>query len=649
MKMKTILSNHSCMRPDCRIVWAFIFALVMSLGQVAHAATTFVTLNNGHVQVFPDSCVQSINSTGGYLTITALDGQQYSYALHNVKDVDTVLTKEMPVLTSFTIDNKLNYQVITDAVGTITADSVNVEVLGIGKWLTPTFTVSDSTALVHVGDVEQISSVNRFSFANDRIYTVGYEGDDILQPIGDGTYAMQPYGSRYTVHVNFLTDGNTAVPRIDINTVGGENITSLDYYLDAEIIIDGQGIFPSMTDSVQIKGRGHSSWTGDPDKKNPYRLKFKDKVKPLGLKKGKNWVLLANNMYGSLLLSAIGMKAASIIGTPAANHIIPVDLYVNGVYKGNYNFTEKIGFSNNSIDLADESAATLLEIDVNYDEDPDQKFISYPTQMLVNVHEPTFSDTASTVLTLRNVKNRFSQFTQAVLNNNNVSAHVDVDYAARYLMFNEYICNYEILHPKSCWCYHENILDESSKFIFGPAWDFDWAYGYDTNREYFTCDPAIDYINQKDFGQRDFFAKFRNNKEVKEQFYEHCKDFVENGIDELCDYVNEYYEYALPSLLMNRWYIHDYTDYAEQTGLATTWLRERANALLAAIEHELTVIPGDVDGSGKVDIDDLTILIDYLLSGGSIAIDSLAADVDESGAVNIDDVTLLIDRLLSRD
>ena len=61
------------------------------------------------------------------------------------------------------------------------------------------------------------------------------------------------------------------------------------------------------------------------------------------------------------------------------------------------------------------------------------------------------------------------------------------------------------------------------------------------------------------------------------------------------------------------------------------------------------MVPGDVDGSGKVDIDDLTILIDYLLSGGSVTIDSLAADVDESGAVNIDDITLLIDRLLSRD
>ena len=39
-------------------------------------------------------------------------------------------------------------------------------------------------------------------------------------------------------------------------------------------------------------------------------------------------------------------------------------------------------------------------------------------------------------------------------------------------------------------------------------------------------------------------------------------------------------------------------------------------------------------------------LIDYLLSGGS-DINPIAADVDQSGKVSIDDVTTLIDLLLS--
>ena len=64
--------------------------------------------------------------------------------------------------------------------------------------------------------------------------------------------------------MDFLTDHSTTVPRIDINTVGGVYITSKEYYVDAEIIIDGAGVFPSMTDAVKIKGRGNSSWSNNP-------------------------------------------------------------------------------------------------------------------------------------------------------------------------------------------------------------------------------------------------------------------------------------------------------------------------------------------------------------------------------------------------
>ena len=55
---------------------------------------------------------------------------------------------------------------------------------------------------------------------------------------------------------------------------------------------------------------------------------------------------------------------------------------------------------------------------------------------------------------------------------------------------------------------------------------------------------------------------------------------------------------------------------------------------------------GDVDGDGFVKINDVTALIDYLLSGTS-SIDMGNADVNFDGNVNIADVTALIDYLLS--
>ena len=60
-----------------------------------------------------------------------------------------------------------------------------------------------------------------------------------------------------------------------------------------------------------------------------------------------------------------------------------------------------------------------------------------------------------------------------------------------------------------------------------------------------------------------------------------------------------------------------------------------------------TTIRGDVNNDGVVSIDDVTALIDYLLTGNPAGINLQAADTDLSGSITIDDVTVLIDRLLT--
>ena len=55
---------------------------------------------------------------------------------------------------------------------------------------------------------------------------------------------------------------------------------------------------------------------------------------------------------------------------------------------------------------------------------------------------------------------------------------------------------------------------------------------------------------------------------------------------------------------------------------------------------------GDVDGDGKVNIDDVAILIDALLTGDTDAIFIEADDLNANGRLDIDDITTLIDFLL---
>ena len=55
---------------------------------------------------------------------------------------------------------------------------------------------------------------------------------------------------------------------------------------------------------------------------------------------------------------------------------------------------------------------------------------------------------------------------------------------------------------------------------------------------------------------------------------------------------------------------------------------------------------GDANDDGKVNIEDVTTLINYLLKGYVTPFNAVNADVDEDGSINIADVTTLINLLL---
>ncbi len=66
---------------------------------------------------------------------------------------------------------------------------------------------------------------------------------------------------------------------------------------------------------------------------------------------------------------------------------------------------------------------------------------------------------------------------------------------------------------------------------------------------------------------------------------------------------------------------------------------------LPYLDHD--VEPGDVDGNGRIDMDDLSALINYLLTGDDSLIDPVGADVDSIGGISMDDLSALINILLT--
>jgi len=378
------------------------------------------------------------------------------------------------------------------------------------------------------------------------------------------------------------------VPRVDINTNTGEMISSKEYYLDATISIDGGGVYPDMAETpVQIKGRGNSSWDSWEWAKNPYRLKFASKQKPLGMTNGKSWVLLANKQGGSMLSNAVGMKAAGLVGTAAANHIIPVELYINGNYRGNYNFTEKVGVSNNSIDVANEDSTALLELDTYFDET--YRFRSAQYNLPVNIQFPDFAEDP-TMITQQMIETDFNNFMRRLKNGVEISSLVDIEMLARYLLVTELIANFELHHPKSTYLYKEAIGSYNSKFVFGPIWDLDWAYGYELNKQYCTTGATSNYYTAMSMEARQWVNDLRYvSKALDRTYYTVWTNFMENHLQELLDYCDDYFAYAEPSLQNNATQWGDGYDYATVTSNTKQWLERRANY----VYNSLKVYPID--------------------------------------------------------
>jgi CotH protein. len=554
------------------------------------ADTLFVHVGGGCFDAFPRSLVVSEETDAkGTLTLTLADSSEMIYKKEEFDSV-SYTGPALPRLASFKFNNKFNDEMPWDVEALFRADDamnqrILLDVPTITKYLTPSFKTDTEGAVVYVGDEVQESKESRHRFTEDIVYATSLPGCRLARMTEDNVCVMGHYGKDYTVSVDFMTERTTDVPRIEIDVDGGRDITSRSTYRHAKFYLYGNGVYEDMEDSVWIKGRGNSSWSWP---KKPYRLKFDEKVSPFGLKKGKSWVLLSNYQTNSMMSNAIGMKAARLAGTKGANHIIPVDLYLNGQYRGSYNFTEKVGIGNNSIDIDEENGGVLLELDQYYDET--YKFYSDIYYLPTNVKDPNLSEEpfkADAAERLKAIKNDFNSFCISVNKKTGYEYKMDVDAFARFMMVNDLILNFELGHPKSTYLYNEHIGDITSKWVFGPVWDLDWGYGYENYGRYYQGGSTTSLFSKdSNFGNGTrFFRNLLYNSDLtKKNYYRVWYYFMQESYQELIDYIQDYFDYANPSFLNNAELWRDGYYYEYYLEDIRSWLEERTTWIMNHIE-----------------------------------------------------------------
>ena len=279
------------------------------------------------------------------------------------------------------------------------------------------------------------------------------------------------------------------LPVLHIETEGRKEITSKEdylngtYYLDPMGASDVEAIGSKETPlPLEIKGRGNYTWR-DFDKK-PYRLKLADKQPLMGLAKNKHFALLAHaDDSKGFMRNTIGFYFSEQIGMAWTPKARPVELVLNGDYKGLYFLTELIRVDKDRVNIVEQednetdpekiTGGWLVEID-NYNEAPynieiregnsHTMWFTYKSPELLSSAQEQF---------LRAEMERIDRLVYGDKNSDELWQYLDMDALAKFYIVQEITDNYESFHG-SCYLYRD--MGDGEKWHFGPVWDFGSAF-----------------------------------------------------------------------------------------------------------------------------------------------------------------------------
>jgi hypothetical protein len=263
---------------------------------------------------------------------------------------------------------------------------------------------------------------------------------------------------------------NTGLPVCYISTIDGLPITSKTEYVEASLRIEQNGELLFEDTLLNIRGRGHSSWTDSP--KVPYKLKLSHKAPLLGMSANKHFVLLSNYFDKSLMRAAIGFKIGELLESSWTPESRFVELVFNGKYQGNYQLTESVREGANRIrvdetgflteyiypDRIAEEKVLIQTIDSGYY----YKFM-YPDEKNITARRVQYAD---------NLMNRLERSLNRPSKPHEFADIIDVKSWAKWFY------QQNLLMLEECNMYMVKYDDtENSRLAMGPMWDFDWCLG----------------------------------------------------------------------------------------------------------------------------------------------------------------------------
>ena len=266
-------------------------------------------------------------------------------------------------------------------------------------------------------------------------------------------------------------------------------------YVKAKLEIVGNGIKEGLWDfgreKIDIRLRGNATlWLP----KKAYRIKFPEKYSPLGLKhaKLKSWVLFANDCDKSLIRNAVAFQISKIMQTGVSSRRFTpctqfVDLYLNGMYEGNYHLSDQVQVNPGRVEVQELTASDagdatkisggyLLELDGFANGDP--LWFTSPKGMKVSIKHPDDQDYAKEQVSW--ITNYFITVENALFSQDFKNPltgwrkYIEMSSWVDYCIINEFAGNSD-----AWWSTFMSKERGVDYFVMGPVWDFDIAFNND--------------------------------------------------------------------------------------------------------------------------------------------------------------------------
>lgn len=431
--------------------------------------------------------------------------------------------------------------------------------------------------------VNQATVEKKFTFDTNSTYEVSIISIFSQEPIWEGNVAFHKSNNIPTIMLD-MDEANYQI----LQNEKGQKVSATIRTITKSGNIDYE------QDLSWIKLRGNT--TRECEKKS-YGLKLQQKERFLNIGNAREWVLLANYFDDTKMKNELTLNLASASGIPYVPKTKWADLYINGVYQGNYLVTEKVGAEFDSKNTLPFNAST--ETGIPYVEgwtkgyDYQYKDINLDVTYLLEKDLPAYYVSEDCGLITPRL-NTFTLKTPQLASREQMEFLQDIVQKIDLLME---------ARDESVWYYldaaslsQKYILDEmsmnpdanvTSAFFYkkqgdnilfaGPPWDYDMAYRNTGDMQELAKGTILNIREMR--GENDSLdwynalAEMQSGRDTIRKEYEKMRPYYVLLVEEKIDTKKEYIK---DSVLMDqiRWEKEE-TDFDEQVDLLKSFLMQR--------------------------------------------------------------------------